>query len=198
MSKPSDLSALFEAIYNEHFDKLYRYSYSLVREKSMAEDIVADVFESLWLKRDQLHEINNIRAYMLRSVKNLCLQKLEKKKSSGTSELYSQDILLSNTDPELILEGNELEKVIENLYQELTPHGKLVYDMTRNKGLDKEEIAKELGITTRAVNKHLRKVQNHFRSALNQYFQKGDTYFYISKMGAILIPISSISFLYFQ
>lgn len=198
MSKPSDLSAFFEAIYNEHFDKLYRYGYSLVREKSMAEDIVADVFESLWLKRDQLHEINNIRAYMLRSVKNLSLQKLEKKKSSGTSELYSQDILLSNTDPELILEGNELEKVIENLYHELTPHGKLVYDMTRNKGLDKEEIAKELGITTRAVNKHLRKVQNHFRSALNQYFQKGDAYFYISKMGAILIPISSISFLYFQ
>ena len=198
MSKPSDLSALFEAIYNEHFDKLYRYGYSLVREKSMAEDIVADVFESLWLKRDQLHEIDNIRAYMLRSVKNLSLQKLEKKKSSGTSELYSQDILLSNTDPELILEGNELEKVIENLYQELTPHGKLVYDMTRNKGLDKEEVAKELGITIRAVNKHLRKVQNHFRSALNQYFQKGDAYFYISKMGAIVIPISSISFLYFQ
>ncbi len=190
MSRQSDLSILFESIYNEHFDKLYRYGYSLVREKNMAEDIVADVFESLWLKREQLSDINNIRAYLLRSVKNLSIQKLEKRKGRNTMELINQDILLSNTNPELILEGNELEKVIENLYQDLTPHGKLVYDMTRNKGLDKDEIAKELGITTRAVNKHLKKVQNHFRAALNQYFQKGDAYFYISKIGAVFFPVS--------
>ncbi len=133
---------------------------------------------------------------MLRSVKNLSIQRLERKRTSVTADFISQDMLLSNTDPELILEGSELEKVIETLYRDLTPHGRLVYDMAKNKGLNKDEIAKELGITTRAVNKQLQKVQSHFRKALNHYFQKGDAYFYISKIGALFIPVSVLILIY--
>ena len=44
-------SKAFEAIYDQYSDQLFRYTYSRVKEKETSEEIVQEIFVSLWTNR---------------------------------------------------------------------------------------------------------------------------------------------------
>lgn len=155
----------FEAIYNDHFEGLLRYAFSIAEDKATAEDVVSEVFISLWNRKDQLDEINNVEAYLVQSVKHLTIKKIKKSRTETLGPIdeskYPQVL-----NPENILIGKELESVINQVVQSLTPYGKLVYDMARNKGYSNEKIAKELDMNQATVRKHLSNVIKAFKTAL--------------------------------
>ena len=155
----------FETIYNNHFEGLLRYAFSIAEDKATAEDVVSEVFISLWNRKDQLDEINNVEAYLVQSVKHLTIKKIKKSRTETLGPIdeskYPQAL-----NPENILIGKELESVINQVVQSLTPYGKLVYDMARNKGYSNEKIAKELDMNQATVRKHLSNVIKAFKTAL--------------------------------
>lgn len=174
----------FEAIYNDHFEGLLRYAFSIAEDKATAEDVVSEVFISLWNRKDQLDEINNVEAYLVQSVKHLSIKKIKKSRKETLGPIdeskYPQAL-----NPENILIGKELESVINQVVQSLTPYGKLVYDMARNKGYSNEKIAKELDMNQATVRKHLSNVIKAFKTALkNQQESEEDK---IIKLGKALL-----------
>ncbi len=158
----------FEDIYHEHFEKLLRYAYSITERKEMAEDVVSEVFITFWNRRNQSVEIKNVEAYLIQSVKHLSIRKLKNAKTETLSSV-DESKYQHSLDPEHILIGKELESVISEVVDSLTPHGKLVYDMARNKGLSNQMIAKELDMNEATVRKHLSNVMKAFKTALDKH-----------------------------
>lgn len=66
-----DDSALEELI-REYSDALVRFALCLVKDGSVAEDVVEDAFATLLFKRRQFSERDNFRAYLYKIVRNKC------------------------------------------------------------------------------------------------------------------------------
>lgn len=56
-------------------DVAYRVALSLVGNAADAEDVTQDIYEMVWRRRDEILNMGNPRAYVLRSVRNLCLDR---------------------------------------------------------------------------------------------------------------------------
>lgn len=185
----------FEALYHRHFDRLFRYSYAIVLDQCMAEDVVSEVFMNCWYKREDLQQVNNMEAYLVRSVKHLSLRKISTDLFKRSLNQCEEKSAAGDDDPELIYLGEELQEIIVLVSEGLSPHARIVYDMSRNQGYSKKQIAEELGITIRAVDKHLSKIVEHFRTALKVRFTDTNTpYFFMARSlfwGAVCAHILS-------
>lgn len=70
----------YTQLYQLHIKAMYRYGMSLVAvSESFVLDCIHDVFTELWAKRDRLTLPDNIRYYLLKSLKNRIMHLLERK-----------------------------------------------------------------------------------------------------------------------
>ena len=59
---------------------LYRIAYYILESETEAEDAVQEVYAKLWEARDGLDGVNSPKAYAIRMLKNLCLDRIRKAK----------------------------------------------------------------------------------------------------------------------
>ena len=168
------LKETFVNIYEGNFERLIRYAYSITKDKGLAEDAVSQVFANLWDKRDGLYKIREVPFYLNTSVKNQSIKILKqnaKLSLSKTSDAFTDyDVIEDTIDPESLLMGKELEKIVSQVVANLPPQARKVYNLSR---LEKsnEEIAREMGISKRTVENHLYKALKILKESLEQYFK---------------------------
>jgi len=147
----------FKQLYQLLFFKLYQFAYSFVHSKESAEEVVNDVFLSVWQKRKTLDTINNINVYLYVSVKNASLNYLRKNNLNlplSLDELAMHHIrIVSN--PESIMITRELELSIHNAIQQLPPKCKLIFKLIKEDSLSYKEVAAILGISVKTVDTQL-------------------------------------------
>src|SRR5688572_21016541 len=66
----------FTELYERYLDQLLRFAHTLAQDASVAEDIVADTFMSVWNKRAQWPPCESVRAYLFTSVRHRALNVL--------------------------------------------------------------------------------------------------------------------------
>ena len=62
--------------YDRHYVLLCRFANRLLDNRDLAEEIVDDVIFWLWEHRSELDITSSIRAYLMRAVRNRCLNEL--------------------------------------------------------------------------------------------------------------------------
>lgn len=147
----------FKQFYYLLFLKLYQFSYSYVRSKEPAEEIVNDVFLSIWEKRNVLNTINNIEVYLFVSVKNASLNFLRKKNLPvpvDAEELHVDHIKLT-ANPETSLMNRELSAQLQKAIDQLPPRCKLIFKMVKEDGLSYKEVASILEVSVKTVDSQL-------------------------------------------
>ncbi|MFT3738791.1 MAG: RNA polymerase sigma-70 factor [Breznakibacter sp.] len=175
--KNSDESA-FKSIYNKYFPRLFYFVYEFIPQSDMAENIVQDTFMVLWAKRDDLKDQSNLAAYLFTVAKNNCLQLLRnqkiRKKLISSLELHELEIGLNieslesmDTTPATF---REIEHIIQSTFDELPPQCQKVFEMSRFGNLKNKEIAEQLHISVKVVEKHISKGLKKFRAALKDYY----------------------------
>jgi RNA polymerase sigma factor (sigma-70 family) len=59
-----------ELLYKRHFKALAGYGYRITSDRALVEDAIQDVFVDLWRRREYLGEIENVRFYLFRALRN--------------------------------------------------------------------------------------------------------------------------------
>lgn len=79
-------------LYRQHLSALYNYGYNLARDRSLVEDAIQDVFLYIHQHRDGLGTVQNVRAYLMQSLRHrvLYLLKQDDFKTVGFSENLSE------------------------------------------------------------------------------------------------------------
>lgn len=75
-------SSDFKLLVLPHSARLYRLAYSLLGSKEEAEDIVQEVYLKLWNMRKDLPKYNSIEGLSVRITRNMCLDKLRRRKTT--------------------------------------------------------------------------------------------------------------------
>ncbi len=167
----------FKVIFNKYYPQLYYFILEFVPLKDIAENIVQDSFFTLWNKRHELTENTNFGAYLFTLAKNNCLYRIRdmryKKKLFAdfpidNIELQTNIDVLSSIDSSNYT-FEEIEYIIQNTLNELPPQCKKVFMLSRFEEKKNKEIAEELNISVKVVEKHITKGLKIFREALKDY-----------------------------
>jgi len=164
--KTGDKTA-FAEIYNRYWDKLFSIAGHKLDQLEDAEEVVQNIFISLWNRRATLNITSTLNSYLAVSVKYRVIKVLEKQyhQRKYADSLGKQQGLDDSTQE--WLEFTELKAQLERLVRELPDKCQLVYRMSREDGFSQKEIAGKLDISEKTVEAHLGKALKTIRSGLN-------------------------------
>lgn len=143
----------FDDLYWKYQQAVYQNVFKINRNAQMAEDIVQEVFISLWEKRKTIDTNRSIAGWLFVSSYNRSVNALKKKlreslayKALGQLE---QDIPYDQATADLQL------KVLENAILKLSPQQRRVFEICKLQGRSYEEAAAELKISKHTVKEYL-------------------------------------------
>ncbi|GAA4312982.1 RNA polymerase sigma-70 factor [Mucilaginibacter gynuensis] len=147
---------VFAQIYDKYWQKLFAYAYNLMKDTDQCEDLIQDVFISLWERRETLR-IENLKAYLFSSVRYSVYRVNKQQGTRGslslTNDFELADIKASAADDSVI--SAELQLAYEQLLDKMPPQRKRVFQMRHEDNLTTNVIAEKLQIAQKTVQNHL-------------------------------------------
>jgi len=164
--KENDKSA-FELIFNKFNKKLYFFTVGYVHSQAEAEEIIQNVFVSLWENRDMLNETFSIQNYLYKVTINHIYNYF---KHQTVRRQYYENMILEGSDSdqegEQNILANDLGEVVNKFVRELPLRQKNIYRLSRIEGLCHAEIAERLGISVRSVENQIYRTLKYLREKL--------------------------------
>ena len=147
----------YQKIFFHFFLPLKSFSYSIIKSKELAEEIVSDALIEIWAKRKQLAEIEDLKMYLYVSVRNASLRKLQQTKKSFTFSLDEVDVEFTSAyeNAETILLNQELSQKIDAAIQQLPQRCKIIFKLAKEDKLKYKEIAILLNISVKTIDHQL-------------------------------------------
>lgn len=172
-----DSEVAFKVIFNKYYSRLYYFILEFILMDDQAENIVQDTFCTLWIKRNELKDDSNLSAYLFTVAKNNCLYRLRDQRYRQrlfTSIPFSRDEIDLNAEALDTLDSSaetfmEIDSIIADTMEELPPQCKRIFLMSRFEEKKNREIAEELNISVKVVEKHISKALKKFRESLKDY-----------------------------
>src|SRR5690625_2372420 len=143
----------------------------MTRSRNLSEEIVQEVFVSLWEHRSSLNKIENPQPYLFSIVYHTISAHLKK---LATEKNMKQK--MKNKAPkgknftEEAFEEKETRQLLQKIIQKLPSQQQIIYKLSKQEGLSRNEIAEQLQISPNTVKNHLLKatkyIRKHFEKAL--------------------------------
>ena len=167
----------YKQLYDHHYVGLCKVAFTFLGDDFLAQTIVDDLIVNLYEKRASLTISSSLRAYLIRSVKNRCLNHLQLKRetqevSFSTMDTFNEWLLISfdaNDYPFTKLIEKELEQKINESIERLPPECKAVFKKSRFEDKKYEEIAAEMNISVNTVKYHIKNALQILRKDLDKY-----------------------------
>ncbi len=160
---------VFEEIFNAWYEPLCRYCIQRMGSQEDAEEIVQDVFVKLWIKRQEIHINTSLKSYLYRMALNAIINYQEhlKVRLSHREHVISES---RNTMNDLSLIGTkEIESLTALAISNMPKKRRMVYELSRSKGLTYAEIAENMNISVKTVEAHLSAALQNLRQYLKDY-----------------------------
>lgn len=149
--------AAYKELFFHLFPSLTRFSEGILKSKEVAEELVSDVFISVWNDRARLQEIEDFRLYLFVAVRNNSLRKLKQLSKRYTISLDELDLPAGSFDlsPEDRVLSRETVREIESAIESLPPRARLIFKLAKEDRLRYKEIARLLNISVKTVDHQL-------------------------------------------
>ncbi len=145
----------FETLYKRYWLDLYDSAYKRLKNAMQAEDIVQEVFVSLWLRRKDL-KIDNLQAYLYTAVKFKVFNYIERNRSYESFFNPLVEIALSSVSPDSSIIEKELHELLTAYINTLSEKKREIFRLHIFEQKTTKEISEVLGIPRKTVQNHLR------------------------------------------
>jgi RNA polymerase sigma-70 factor (ECF subfamily) len=158
----------FEKYYKVHYKSFFLAAFTYLKNTSLAEEIVNDVFVRLWEAATTIHIESSLKSYIYRAVINRSLNQLDKNKRDQQHQHE-----LSRRPEETFeireMEENELKIGLFKAIDELPDQCRKVFKMSRFEELKQQEIADHLNISIKTVKNHITYALKHLNKVLAEW-----------------------------
>lgn len=152
--------AAFREVYERYWSKVYDICYFYSRSHEESEDMLIDIFASVWQHRERI-DTALLEHYLVRAAKNQAYKFLirqERQRSRMRQEALRRHLQHAGADmPDLLLESKDLSGQLERRIQALPEKTRRIFLLSRESGLTYPEIALRLGISIKTVEYHISK-----------------------------------------
>ncbi len=163
--------AAFTEIYNRYWKKLFTIATGKLNNLTEAEELVQDIFLDLWNRREHIAIHSSLSAYLAVAAKYKILDQLAKRAQRTKYRQYATHaVTIADSSTQHWLDCEELKERLNRSVATLPEKCRLVFDLSRNKGLTQKQIASEMGIAEKTVEAHLGKALRKLRISLGSFF----------------------------
>jgi RNA polymerase sigma-70 factor (ECF subfamily) len=141
----------------------------LLGDASEAEDIVQEAFLKIFKAAPRYHPSAGFRTYLYQIVTRLCLDWQAKKCPDYTDNLGSIPDVIPG--PEALLYPNELDDAVQKCLTRLPAHQRVTIILRHYDGMNYDEIADVLKVSSKAVDSLLQRARDTLRRALDGFQQ---------------------------
>lgn len=157
----------YSEIYDRFNGLLYIYACKIVKDFDDAEDIVQEVFISLWDKRNTLLLKSSLSSYLYSAVRYKFINLLDHKKvrtdySTSLQKFIDQGEYLTDD----YIREKEFKKLIEKEIELLPEKMREIFIMSREQDLSNKEIAEKLNLSEKTVRNQVNNALNNLRTKL--------------------------------
>ncbi len=167
-------AAAFKQLYLRFFQPLKHFAYTITHSHEQAEEVVEDVFIQLWMQKEKLLAIDNLKVYLYVGVRNISINYLKKENRHTHESIDYADADIQSTDsnPEQLVISTELRKRIDSAIQNLPPKCKLIFKMAKEDKLPYKDMAAILNITVKTIDCQLAIALKKISTAINFDLEK--------------------------
>jgi len=170
--KSGDIQS-FKEVFDTYYAPLLIYSTCIVGDSDEAEEIVEQLFYTIWKNHKELPLLRSLNAYLYGAVRNQSLQYLSHKnvqrtfveKSKAGDEPDTYDI-----DPQKQMEINELESLVNTTIDKLPERRRIIFRLHRFEGVKYDKIASQLQISVKTVEAEMTKALKTMREQIGTYY----------------------------
>lgn len=164
----------FDELYFRYRDLLVRFVYVRMKSVPISEEIVQEVFTTIWERRKTLVIQKKFSAYIYTSVRYVTLDYI---KSHTVTDQYikevsnrsSNDYTNNNNATEDSIYYEELQQAVDKATSLLPKKSKEVFILSRIKQYSNKEIAEELNVSHETVKYHIAYALKFMRNFLGEF-----------------------------
>lgn|SRR5690606_27564446 len=158
-------SDAFREIYTAYAPYVFDLAVKVLKDRTLAEEIVQDTFVNLWQFRTQLDENKDIKPLLYVSAKRLCLNQIRKFKTANS--FLDQLSINPSNEVEENYNRSELEKLLQQSLASMSIQQRRAFELSRNEGYTYQQIADKMGISPNTVRNHIAHALLHIRKFLS-------------------------------
>lgn len=162
----------FRQLYDLYWAKLYNYLIRIIKSPEITEEIVIDIFLKLWTGRELLHNIQHLDSFLRKVAYNKAMDffkiasRDEQLKRIVAREMETEET--SGADHRLL--DGESRDILQQAILQLSPQRRLIFTLSREKGLTHEQIARQLNLSRNTVRNSMAEALKSIR----QYLKSND------------------------
>ena len=163
-----DDEVAFRYLFEHYYPSLCLFAKRFIDDRETREDIVQEVFFRLWDKRKQITVMSSAQNYLLTSVRNLCLNYLRRQETQQSFEksLFDQP---EDEEGDRLIQLRELEELLAQTLALMPPEYRLAFELNRMEGKSLDEVAQQMGVSTRTVERYWDKALALLHTELKDY-----------------------------
>lgn len=168
-------SSKSEKTLKQLFDKLFTQlvfsSYQIVKDYPQAEEIVQDVFVKVWQNFDDFEHVTDKKSYLFKAIKNSSLnfsRHIKVRQKYIQQEQMAHEI--TTKSPEEHWSESEIKNKLYEAVNKLPDKWKEAFIKSKYDNLKYSEIAEEMDISQKTVEKYISKALHFLRKELKDIF----------------------------
>jgi RNA polymerase sigma-70 factor, ECF subfamily len=171
----------FEELVNRYEKKIYRLGLNITGNPEDAEEVLQETFLKAFEHLPEFREDSRFYTWIVRIAVNEGLMKLRKRRSSkevamedstgDDGEVFPREFADWKPNPEQLLAQSELQRILRNAVQTLSPGFRTVFVLRDVEGLSTEETAQMLKLSVGAVKARLFRARLRLREELSKIFK---------------------------
>jgi RNA polymerase sigma-70 factor (ECF subfamily) len=154
----------FSEVYRRYYTPLRLEAFYRLRDDVEADDVVQDVFTSLWTRKEKLPEIS-FKNYLFQAVRNRCIDKIRK----NASHQHYTDQLRDLPEPStqhISIEHKELSRQLHSVISAIPTAQRRVFELSYLEDKSNRQISEELGTSIQTVKNNLTTALKTLRNKL--------------------------------
>lgn len=139
------------------FPSLQNFAFSIIRSRVLAEEIASDMLLEVWIRRQKLMDIDNLKLYLFAGTKHAAINKLKQENRHSKFSLANLQVefISDYATPEESTELHELQSHIARAVKELPPACQLIYKLAKEDRLKYKDIAQLLDLSIKTIDHQL-------------------------------------------
>jgi RNA polymerase sigma-70 factor (family 1) len=163
----------FEMIYRKYVGELYRYARWNISTKEDCEELIQDVFESVWARHKTLKP-DTLRSYLLSMVKYKVIRYFQhsRVKKKYIDHYRAFEAVYDNVGEEAV-DPVAMQARIEKSLQALPERCQAAFRLRLHENLSNGDIAERMNITKKTVEVYMFQAFKHLRASYHDLFKTG-------------------------
>lgn len=159
----------FDTLFHKYSEKLYRFSFSLLKNDEDSKEIVQEAFLRIWKKRENIDTSKSFKSFLFSISYHLVVDQLRLRlKDREYREFLIKFFEVEKYSLKNELDYEEIVVQIRKAVEELPSKRKQIYTLSREVGLSHKEISERLGISVKTVENQITLALKHLKSSLGK------------------------------